>query len=189
MLQTVTGTESMVAARKTLPPKESATEVVFNIIREELSGNGGEIGAALEVALDHVKAKKLAKDIFEEHGMDVLRNLWNSLAGIGEQEYPEPPIQTKGVRPQVKRYTPGSVFDKWVPIGQSGKSRLLGEIVEKDADVILEGYRAHIEGSKSNMGKWKQIKNRLAKNPGKHVKDVFTEEEIHKLELPGRQLK
>jgi hypothetical protein len=167
----------------------SATEIVFKIIREELTGNGGEMGAALEVALDHVQSHRLAKDIFGEHGAAILGHLWNQHAGSSEQEYPQPPVQIKGVRPKIKRYTPGGVFDKWVPIGSTGKSKLLGDLTLADLDIIIKAYKTHIDGSLKNQAKYEHIRERLQKSKKKHVRDGLTVQEVVELDLPARQLK
>lgn len=189
MLQTTMETETSTATKTTLPPKVSSTEIVFKIIREELAGNGGEMGAALEVALDHVQSHRLAKDIFGEHGAAILGHLWNNYAGSSEQEYPEPPTQIKGVRPKIKRYTPGGVFDKWVAIGSTGKSKLLGDLTLADLDIIIKSYKTHIDGSIKNKAKYEDIRERLQKSKKKHVRDGLSVQEIVALELPARQLK
>jgi hypothetical protein len=191
MLQTITETKST-TTRSKMPPKKSALETVFDVIREELGENGGEAGAAFEVALDHIKSKRLYAALFDERGVDIVRGLWNQYAGgqeESEQEYPEPPKQIKGVRAQLRRYTPGGAFDKWVPLGCTGKSKLIGDLTEDDVDTIIKAYDSHIKGSERNKAKWGQIKKRLAKSKKKRVREVFTEEEIHKLGLSARQLK
>jgi hypothetical protein len=142
MLQTITETKST-TTRSKMPPKKSALETVFDVIREELGENGGEAGAAFEVALDHIKSKRLYAALFDERGVDIVRGLWNQYAGgqeESEQEYPEPPKQIKGVRAQLRRYTPGGAFDKWVPLGCTGKSKLIGDLTEDDVDTIIKAY-------------------------------------------------
>lgn len=189
MLQTIVQTETR-AAEETKPrQKMSATEAVFEIIREELASNGGEIGVAFEVALAHIKAKRLTKDIFKECGIAIVGYLWNHHAGISEQEYPEPPEQIKGVRPKLKRYTPGNIFDKWVPIGRSGKNKLLGDLTVKDLDIIIKDYEAHIEGSTRNKAKYERIRERLVGSKKKHVREALTLQELMEIGLPMRQLK
>lgn len=193
MLQTVNETESSQVAPRSEHRERSVVEGIFDIIREQLTNSDGDAGVAFEVALDHIKAKKLQGSIFNEHGPHIVRVLWNDLGGLGEdddsQRYPDPQKQVKGVRPQLKRYTPGSVFDKWVPIGCSGKSKLLGDLTRGDLDIIIKAYESHIEGSQKNKAKWVYLKEQLAKKRKKRVRDAVTAEEIGKLELSARQLK
>lgn len=190
MLQTVTGTESKKKPSTNGGHKPTVIEEVFRVIHEQLIDNDGDNSEAFEVALDHIKAGRLQKALFDEAGLHIVRVLWNDLAGGREENrHPEPLKQIKGVRPKVKRYTPGGIWDRWISLGLLGKSKLMGDLTVPDIDIIMKAYSSHLRGTENNKAKWGKLRLMLMKSKKQCVRDGVSEEAIKGLKLSTRQLK
>lgn len=187
MLQTVT------ESRKKPPTnggqKPTAIEEVFRIIHEQLIDNDGDNSEAFGVALDHIKANRLQKALFDEKGIHIVRGLWNDLAGGREENrHPEPPKQTKGARPKVTRYDT-SAYEKWVSLGNSGKSKLAGDLTVPDLKFISRYHASNIKGDLASKAKIDKLTRMLVKSGKERVRDGVSLKALEKLGFSRRQLK
>lgn len=178
---------------------------VFKHIEDHMEKQNAEYGRAdLSIAcveaLEEVRrAPELVEALFNDHGVDIIRHVYSKRYGRGgvhigidlgvtpakpNKVPPNKGIPT-GSKPKPKRLDYTWTHDYWVATTMSGSAQVkLSAMTFEHVESRIQMLVSIAEGLESNIRKWRTVAERLT-GTKKTVRQVFTWDEIHVLDLNG----